>query len=226
MKHPFILLISILLLSSPLFGQSKEKPCYVSVTSSDDFNQTLLSNISISVISQYLKNVKPFPSSGLRGKEHCIYEVTATLDGNKTFVTLQGNNLNSFGDATIVGTDGFQQSLLRSIYRSQRDKRELICSDYPNLLEECGGVVRKKKPEVVKLSSPKKVQLEETKGKPIQVTKTKKKKDEKKPVVKTKPTKPKSWTGTLFKCVVGCSLVSWWDSDGNDYDEDGNLVTK
>jgi len=50
--------------------------------------------------------------------------------------------------------------------------------------------------------------------------------DKKKPVVKTKPTKPKSWKGTLFKCVVGCSLVSWWDSDGNDYDEDGNLVTK
>ena len=86
MKHTLILL-SLLLLTSPLFGQSKEKPCYVSVTSSDDFNQTLLSNISISVISQYLKNVKPFPSSGLRGKEHCIYEVTATLDGNKTFVT-------------------------------------------------------------------------------------------------------------------------------------------
>jgi len=226
-KHLLITILSLLLLTSPLFGQSKEIPCYVSVTSSDDFNQTLLSNISISVISQYLKNVKPFPSSGLSGKEHCIYEVTATLDGNKTFVTLQGKDLNSFGDATIVGTDGFQQSLLRSIYRSQRDKRGLICSDYPKILEECGGVVRKKKKkEVVKLSSPKKVQLEETKREPIQVTKTKKKKDKKKPVVKTKPTKPKSWTGTLFKCVVGCSLVSWWDSDGNDYDEDGNLVTK
>ena len=224
MKHPFILLISILLLSSPLFGQSKEKPCYVSVTSSDDFNQTLLSNISLSVISQYLKNVKPFPSSGLRGKEHCIYEVTATLDGNKTFVTLQGNNLNSFGDATIVGTDGFKQSLLRSIYRSQRDKRELICSDYPKILEECGGVVRKvKKPEVVKLSSPKKVQLEETKREPIQVTKTKKKKYKKKPVVKTKSTKRKWWKGTLFKCVVGCRYP-YWDSEGNDYDKDGNLI--
>ena len=209
MKHLFII-FSFLLLSSPLFG--KEKPCYVSVTSSDNFNQTLLSNISISVISQYLKNVKPFPSSGLSGKEHCIYEVTATLDGNKTFVTLQGNNLNSFGDATIVGTDGFQQSLLRSIYRSQRDKRELICSDYPKILEECGGVVRKKKKkEVVKLSSPKKVQLEETKGKPIQVTKTKKKKDKKKPVVKTKPTKRKRWKGTLFKCRVGC-LYPYWDN--------------
>ena len=210
MKHTLILL-SLLLLTSPLFGQSKEKPCYVSVTSSEDFNQTLLSNISISVISQYLKNVKPFPSSGLSGKEHCIYEVTATLDGNKTFVTLQGNNLNSFGDATIVGTDGFQQSLLRSIYRSQRDKRGLICSDYPKILEECGGVVRKKKKkEVVKLSSPKKVQLEETK---------------KKPVVKTKPTKPKSWIGTLFKCRVGC-LYPYWDSEGNNYDEDLNLITK
>ena len=119
------------------------------MTSSDDFNQTLLSNISISVISQYLKNVKPFPPSGLSGKEHCIYEVTATLDGNKTFVTLQGKDLNSFGDATIVGTDGFQQSLLRSIYRSQRDKRELICSDYPKILEECGGVVRKSAKTVV-----------------------------------------------------------------------------
>jgi hypothetical protein len=137
-KHTLIIL-SLLLLTFPLLG--KEKPCYVSVTSSEDFNQTLLSNISISVISQYLKNVKPFPSSGLSGKEHCIYEVTATLDDNKTFVTLQGSNLNSFGDATIVGTDGFQQSLLRSIYRSQRDKRELICSDYPKILEgmwRCG----------------------------------------------------------------------------------------
>ena len=209
MKHTLILL-SLLLLTSPLFGQSKEKPCYVSVTSSEDFNQTLLSNISISVISQYLKNVKPFPSSGLSGKEHCIYEVTATLDGNKTFVTLQGNNLNSFGDATIVGTDGFQQAILRSIYRSQRDKRNLICSDYPKILEECGGVVRKKKPEVAKLSSPKKVQLEETK---------------KKPVVKTKPTKPKSWIGTLFKCQVGC-LHPYWDSAGNYYDENMNLIKK
>ena len=141
MKHLLIILISILLFSFPLLGE--DKPCYVSVTSSDEFNQTLLSNISISVISQYLKNVKPFPPSGLSGKDHCIYEVTATLDGNKTFVTLQGKDLNSFGDATIVGTDGFQQSLLRSIYRSQRDKRELICSDYPNILKECGGVVKK-----------------------------------------------------------------------------------
>ena len=141
MKILFLILSFLLILSSTLFGE--DKPCYVSVTSSEDFNQTLLSNISISVISQYLNNVKPFPSSGLSGDDNCIYEVTATKDKEKTFVTLQGKNLNSFGDASISGTDGFQQSLLRSIYRSQRDKRELICSDYPDILKECGGFVSK-----------------------------------------------------------------------------------
>jgi hypothetical protein len=196
------------------------------VKTSGDFNPALVSEISSSLVSQYILEVKPIPSSGIRGDTKCVYDVSVTSDAGKTFVSLRGEGINSFGDSSLEGTDGFQQSILRSIYRSQRDKRELICSDYPNLLEECGGVVRKKKPEVVKLSSLKKVQLEETKREPIQVTKTKKKKDNKKPVVKTKPTKPKSWTGTLFKCVVGCSLVSWWDSDGNDYDEDGNLVTK
>ncbi len=222
MKHTLILL-SLLLLTSPLFGQSKEKPCYVSVTSSDDFNQTLLSNISISVISQYLKNVKPFPSSGLSGKEHCIYEVTATLDGNKTFVTLQGKDLNSFGDATIVGTDGFQQSLLRSIYRSQRDKRELICSDYPKILEECGDVVRKSaKTVVTEIPASNKVKPKVSEK---VVRHTKIEKTNKKTITNSKPIKPKSWKGTLTKCIVGCRYA-WWDSEGNDYDEDGNLVTK
>ena len=205
MKHTLIIL-SILLLSSPLFGQSKEKPCYVSVTSSDDFNQTLLSNISISVISQYLKNVKPFPPSGLSGKDHCIYEVTATLDGNKTFVTLQGKDLNSFGDATIVGTDGFQQSLLRSIYRSQRDKRELICSDYPKILEECGGVVRdKKKGDVVSETTA----VQQPKP---EVAVTEPMKSE---VVKTEPvveSKTKRDSSQKWECVVG--PCDWIDENG------------
>ena len=225
MKH-LLIILSLLLLTSPLFGQNSEKSCYLSVKTSGDFNPALVSEISTSLVSQYILEVKPIPSSGIRGDTKCVYDVSVTSDEGKTFVSLRGEGINSFGDSSLEGTDGFQQSILRSIYRSQRDIRELICSDYPKILEECGGVVRKKKPEVGKLSSPKKVQLEETKREPIQVTKTKKKKDKKKPVVKTKPTKPKSWKGTLFKCVVGCSLVSWWDSEGNDYDEDGNLITK
>jgi len=226
MRQILITTLSLLLLTSPLFGQNSEKPCYLSVKTSGDFNPALISEISSSLVSQYIRGVKPIPSSGIRGDTKCVYDVSVTSDAGKTFVSLRGEGINSFGDSSLEGTDGFQQSILRSIYRSQRDKRKLICSDYPKILEECGGVVRKKKkPEVLKLSSPKKVQLEETKRKPIQVTKTKKKKDKKKPVVKTKPTKPKSWKGTLFKCVVGCRYP-YWDSEGNDYDENMNLITK
>ena len=210
MRH-LLIIISFLLLNSPLFGQSEENSCYLSVKTSGDFNPVLISEISTSLVSQYIKEVLTIPSSGIRGDTKCVYDVSVTSDAGKTFVSLRGEGINSFGDSSLEGTDGFQQSILRSIYRSQRDKRGLICTDYPNLLEECGGVVRKKKKkEVVKLSSPKKVQLEETK---------------KKPVVKTKPTKPKSWIGTLFKCRVGC-LHPYWDSAGNYYDEDMNLITK
>ena len=145
-----IIILSFLLFSFPLLGN--EKTCFVRVNSSDDFNQTLLSDISISLISQYLIKIKSFPSTGLSDGDHCIYEVTATLDDKKTFVTLQGDNLNSFGDSTNVGTDGFQQAILRSLYRSQRDKRELICSDYPKILEECGDEVEKSEKKKVVVS--------------------------------------------------------------------------
>ena len=121
MKH-ILIILSILLFTSPLFGQSKEKPCYVSVTSSDEFNLILLSNISTSLISQYIREVKPIPSSGISGQNHCIYEVSVTKDEEKTFVTLQGKDLNSFGDSSLEGTDGFHQSILRSIYEGQELK--------------------------------------------------------------------------------------------------------
>ena len=225
MRH-WLLILLVSLMSNLLSTSLSAGSCYVSVKISGDFNPALISEISTSLVSQYIKEVLTIPSSGIRGDTKCVYDVSVTSDAGKTFVSLRGEGINSFGDSSLEGTDGFQQSILRSIYRSQRDKRELICSDYPKILEECGGVVRKKKKkEVAKLSSPKKVQLEETKGKPIQVSKTKKKKDKKKPVVKTKPTKRKRWKGTLFKCVVGCRYP-YWDSEGNDYDENMNLITK
>ena len=66
------------------------------------------------------------PSGGLSGSNHCIYEVSVTKAEKKTFVTLQGRDLNAFGDSEKKGIDGFQQAILRSLYRSQREKRELI----------------------------------------------------------------------------------------------------
>ena len=51
----------------------------------------------------------------------------------------------------------------------------------------------------------------------------------KRPVAKTTPKKKitipsnKKWVGTLFKCQVGCRYA-YWDSAGNDYDENMKRV--
>ena len=107
MKH-LLILLSILLLSSPLFGQNSEKPCYLSVKTSGDFNPALISEISSSLVSQYILEVKPIPSSGIRGDTKCVYDVSVTSDAGKTFVSLRGEGINSFGDSSLEGTDGFQ----------------------------------------------------------------------------------------------------------------------
>ena len=46
-------------------------------------------------------------------------------------------------------------------------------------------------------------------------------------VVEKKPiTRKKNWVGTLWKCVVGCKVgVSYWDDDGNEFDENRNLIS-
>ena len=158
MKYLLPTLLFFLFLPSLVF--SSEEPCYVSVKTSKEFNTVLVSEISTSLISQYITEVKSIPPSGLSGEPSCIFEVSVTKDGEKTFVTLKGNNLNSFGDSLQDGTNGFQESILRSIYRSQRDKRDLICGDYGNILEECGGKVRLGKVKEKKLNQFQSFQLQ------------------------------------------------------------------
>ena len=136
MKH-LLILLSILLLSSPVIGQSEES-CYVSLESSEDFNSRLLLHVSISLISQYLKQVNQIPPEGI-SLDSCIYTVLVDKEDKTTFVTLSGNNLNSFGDSELSGIDGFKQSVLRSFYRSLKEKRNSICDDYGLILEECSN---------------------------------------------------------------------------------------
>ena len=58
MKHILIILSFLPLLSSPLFGQSEET-CYVDADTSKEFDPTLLSDMSVSLISESLKEVEP-----------------------------------------------------------------------------------------------------------------------------------------------------------------------
>ena len=136
-KH-LLIILSFLLLTSPLFGKSKET-CYVVVDSSEEFNPTLLSNISVSIISQFLREVEPIPSGGV-SKDSCLYQISVSKEQDTTFVTFKGKNLNSYGDSKLSGTDGFQQSLLKSLFRAFKNKRHTICDGYGELLKECDNI--------------------------------------------------------------------------------------
>ena len=144
MRHILIILSFLLLLgcvkkqTSPVFVPSDEK-CYVVVESTKDFDPSLLSNISISLISKFLRDVEQIPPSGITS-DSCQYNISVSKKNNTTFVTFIGEGLNSYGDSKLSGSDGFQQSVLKSLYRSLRDKRDIICEDYGSLLEECGEV--------------------------------------------------------------------------------------
>ena len=126
-----------------VFVQSDEK-CYVAVQSSIDFEPSLLSIISISLISKFVSEVEQVPPGGI-STDSCQYQISVTKINDTTVVTFRGEGLNSSGDSKLSGLDGFQQSILKSIYRSLKNKRGLICQDYATLLEECGEIKIKKR---------------------------------------------------------------------------------
>ncbi len=140
MKH-ILIILSILLLYSPLFGQSEET-CYVDADSSKEFDRTLLSNISVSLISEFLKEVEPLPPAGI-SMDACVYQISAVKRKDTTFITFTGKNLNSIGISKLSGPDGFHESLLKALYIALEDKRKLICDAYGEFIEKCGGAVKK-----------------------------------------------------------------------------------
>jgi len=111
----------------------------VVVDSSEEFNPTLLSNISVSIISQFLREVEPIPPEGV-STDSCLYQISVSKEQDTTFITFKGKNLNSYGDSKLSGTDGFQQSLLKSLFRALKNKRHLICEGYGELLKECDNI--------------------------------------------------------------------------------------
>ena len=114
------------------------------VQSSIDFEPSLLSIISISLISKFVSEVEQVPSGGI-STDSCQYQISVTKINDTTVVSLRGEGLNSSGDSKLSGLGGVQQSILKSIYRSLKNKRGLICQDYATLLEECGEIKIKKR---------------------------------------------------------------------------------
>ena len=94
MKH-ILIFLSILLFYSPLFGQVASHS-----KDSEGLDLTFFSNISISLISEFLKEVEPLPPAGI-SMDACVYQIDAVKVKETTFVTFKGKNLNSFGDSKL-----------------------------------------------------------------------------------------------------------------------------
>ena len=99
MRHILIILISILLLSSPLFGQSKDE-CYLFVYADIGEDKSVIAQIVKPFIASYISPLKEIPLTGLRQSEvdsSCNFEVTVTstdgtitlsIDGTRTPIPL------------------------------------------------------------------------------------------------------------------------------------------
>ena len=128
-----------------------QESCFLIVENKTDFDEDVLSNISIALISQFFREVNKVPLQGLKG-DACVYEVTFAKTGDTTFLSFTGKNLNSYGDSKMSGADAAQQALLKALYRSQRNKRDIICADYGEYLDECSEVktAQKETPRIEK----------------------------------------------------------------------------
>ena len=84
----------------------------------------------------FVKKISPIPPEGINLNNSCVYYINAQTQGDNTIVTITGQGINSYGNSKLEGMDGFQKSLLKSLYRSVENKIKL-CQKYGNYLEEC-----------------------------------------------------------------------------------------
>ena len=95
------------------------------------------------MLSKFVSELEQVPPGGIP-TDSFQYQITVTKINNATVAIFLSKGLNSSGDSKLSGLGGVQQSILKSIYRSLKNKRGLICQDYATLLEECGEIKIKK----------------------------------------------------------------------------------
>ena len=145
MRHILIILISILLLSSPVFGQSKDD-CYLFVGGDIGEDKSVIDQIVTPLISSFISQLKEVPVEGLSQSElnsSCYYEVsvtstdgTLTLSINGTRTPVSFNGLSKSGRSF---PENIRHSILRILHSElNENKRNEICKKYTEILvDEC-----------------------------------------------------------------------------------------
>ena len=92
---------------------SKNKEtCYLVISENDsDVNKIIVTNISYSIINQFIRIVKPIPPSGT-STNSCIVQVSVVKDSSTYYTSIISDEFNSFGESNEKGVEGIKLSLL------------------------------------------------------------------------------------------------------------------
>ena len=144
MKH-LLIILSILLLSSPLFGQSKDD-CYLFVRGDIGEDKSVIDQIVRPLLSSLISPLKEVPISGLSQSEYnssCYYEVSVTSTDGTLTLSINGTRtpvpFNGLSKSSRSFPENIRHSTLRILHNElNKPKKDEICSKYSEILvDEC-----------------------------------------------------------------------------------------
>jgi len=140
-----LIILSFLLLSSPLYGQSKDD-CYLFVGGDIGEDKSVIDQIVRPLLSSFISPLKEVPVDGLSQSEYnssCYYEVSVTSTDGTLTLSINGTRtpipFNGLSKSSRSFPENIRHSTLR-IFHSELDKpkKNEICSKYSEILvDEC-----------------------------------------------------------------------------------------
>jgi hypothetical protein len=144
-KHLLILFISILLLSSPVIGQSKDD-CYLFVGGDIGEDKSVIDQIVRPLLSSFISPLKEVPVSGLSQSEYnssCYYEVSVSSTDGTLTLSINGTrtpvSFNGLSKSSRSFPENIRHSILRILHSElNENKKRKICKKYTKILvDEC-----------------------------------------------------------------------------------------
>jgi len=144
MKH-LLIILSILLLSSPVVGQSKDD-CYLFVGGKIGEDKSVIDQIVRPLLSSFISPLKEDPVMGLSQSDlesSCYYEVSVTLIGETLNLSINGIrtpiSFNGLSKSSRSFPENVRHSFLRILHKElDKSKKDEICQKYTEILvDEC-----------------------------------------------------------------------------------------
>ena len=144
MKH-LLIILSILLLSSPVIGQSKDD-CYLFVGGKIGGDKSVIDQIVRPLLSSFISPLKEDPVMGLSQSDlesSCYYEVSVTLIDETLNLSINGIrtpiSFNGLSKSSRSFPENVRHSFLRILHKElDKSKKDEICQKYTEILvDEC-----------------------------------------------------------------------------------------